>query len=94
MQTCHKSQAPSRVEITGGERLAGSRTLRAHSMREPSEEEEDALFRSYQEASGEPLENGEEQAGAKSPDETPQPEELTKHLFKLLDCPAASVHHL
>ena len=90
MQTCHETQAPSRVEITGGEPLAGSRTLRARSLRQPeqaptdpSEEEEDALFRRYQEASGELEENGEEQAGAKSPDETPQPEELTKNLFKL-----------
>ena len=90
MQTCHETQAPSRVEITGGEPLAGSRTLRARSLRQleqaptdPSEEEEDALFRSYREPSGEPLENGEEQAGAKSPDKTPQPEELTKNLFKL-----------
>ena len=33
--------------------------------------------------SGKLEENGEEQAGAKSPDETPQPEELTKNLFKL-----------
>ena len=37
MQTCHKRQAPSRVEITGGEPLAGSRTLRARSLCEPEQ---------------------------------------------------------